>query len=79
MHRGNAGTTTPRGKSLDQDKAGARQDQETCALEGGGLLSIQKPKSLCSQMCLEKPELRDPGGTGEHGSVYKLLLGSQTA
>lgn len=30
-------------------------------------------------MCLEKPKLIDPGGTGERGSVYKLLLWSQTA
>lgn len=42
-------------------------------------LSIHKPQSLCSQKCLEKPELREPGGTGERGSVYKLLLWSQTA
>lgn len=29
-------------------------------------------------MCLEKSELRDPGGTGEHGSPYELRLRSQT-
>lgn len=79
MHPGKEGTTTPGGQSLGEDKAGARQDQETCALQGGGLLSTHKPQSLCSQMCLEKPELRDAGGTGERGSVCMLLLWSQTA
>lgn len=29
-------------------------------------------------MCLGKPELRDPGGKGEHGSAYELRLWSQT-
>lgn len=36
-----------------------------------------QPKGLCSQMCFEKPELRDPRGTGEHGSTYKLRLWSE--
>lgn len=45
------------------------------SLVGKGASVYSGNQSLCRPMCLEKSELRDPAGTGEHGSPYELRLG----
>lgn len=70
MHTENEGNTTPWRKSP------ALVGLRAVSLEGKGA-SVYSG-NLCRPMWLEKSELRDPGGTGEHGSLYELRLWSQT-